>query len=164
MRVEELLRLATRRGVHVCLRPRVGEYVAAGTTLAWVWPPSSSTSDADADALARRLDALVRIGFERTLEQDPSFGMRQLVDAACKALSPAINDPYTAVQAIHHLSVVYTELAKRRVGTVVIDGPTGASSVVIPARTLADHLDVGMGLIRRTEPPSPPSCTPCWSL
>jgi uncharacterized membrane protein len=75
--------------------------------------------------------------------------MRQLVDAACKALSPAINDPYTAIQAIHHLSVLYTELARRQVGMIVISDPAGPGSVAIPARSLAEHLDVGMGLIRR---------------
>ena len=45
------------------------------------------------------MHADIRIGFERTLEQDVAFGIRQQIDIACKALSPAINDPYTAVQA-----------------------------------------------------------------
>jgi uncharacterized membrane protein len=49
---------------------------------------------------------MVAIGHERTLEQDPAFAFRIIVDIACKALSPAINDPTTAVLAIdqlHHL-------------------------------------------------------------
>ena len=75
--------------------------------------------------------------------------MRQLVDAACKALSPAVNDPYTAIQAIHHLSVIYTELAERRAGTIVLDDPAGRVCAVVPARSVGEHLDVGMGLIRR---------------
>ena len=58
----------------------------------------------------------VRIGFERTLEQDPGLGMRQLCDPACKALSPAVNDPYTAIQAIEHLTVLYVALAANRPG------------------------------------------------
>jgi uncharacterized membrane protein len=140
---------ATAHGVNVRLCPRVGEHVAAGRTLAWAWPASSSASAADVAAVADSLHRLVRIGFERTLEQDPSLGMRQLVDAACKALSPAVNDPYTSIQAIHHLSVLYTELARRHVGMIVINDPAGPASVVIPARSLAEHLDVGMGLIRR---------------
>jgi uncharacterized membrane protein len=52
------------------------------------------------------LQQCVAVGPERTLEQDPRFGFRILVDIANKALSPAINDPTTAVQAldqIHHL-------------------------------------------------------------
>ena len=108
--------------------------MAPGTILAWVWPVSTRgpLSDAEVDTFSRSLHALVRIGFERTLEQDPSLGMRQLVDAACKALSPAVNDPYTAIQAIHHLSVIYTELAKRKVGTIVVDDPAGRVCVVVP--------------------------------
>ena len=56
-------------------------------------------------AVAAAVERTVRIGFERTLEQDPALGIRQLVDIASKALSPAVNDPYTAVQAPHHLTV-----------------------------------------------------------
>jgi hypothetical protein len=66
--------------------------------------------------LVKPLDAAVRIGFERTLEQDPALGLRQLVDVACKALSPAVNDPYTAVQAIEHLTVLFAEFAARPSG------------------------------------------------
>jgi uncharacterized membrane protein len=147
--VRRLAARAKAHGISVRLCPRVGEHVAAGTTLAWVWPESGSASADDVAPVAASLHGLVRIGFERTLEQDPSLGMRQLVDAACKALSPAVNDPYTAVQAIHHLSVIYAELARRHVGMIVVADPTGPTSVTIPARSLAEHLDVGMGLIRR---------------
>ena len=101
------------------------------------------------DVVSHQLHAHVRIGFERTLEQDPSLGMRQLVDAACKALSPAVNDPYTAIQAMHHLSALYTELARRRVGTIVVHDAATHAALVIPARSIAEHLEVGMGLIRR---------------
>jgi len=147
--VRRLSAKAAAQGVNVRLCPRVGEHVASGRTLGWVWPASSSASAADVAAVAGSLHRLVRIGFERTLEQDPSLGMRQLVDAACKALSPAINDPYTAIQAVHHLSVVYTELARRHVGMIVIEDAAGPTSLAIPARSLPEHLDVGMGLIRR---------------
>ena len=59
---------------------------------------------------AATLHRAVRIGFERTLEQDLGLGFRQLADPACKALSPAVNDPYTAIQAIDHLSVLFGTL------------------------------------------------------
>ena len=76
----------------------------------------------------------MRIGFERTLEQDPGLGLRQLVDLACKALSSAINDPYTAIQAIERLSVLFSALAGRPVGPVVArHRPTGVTVTVRPA-------------------------------
>ncbi len=69
----------------------------------------------------------MRIGFERTLEQDAAFGIRQLVDVACKALSPAVNDPYTAVQAVDHLSVIFCALLDRRAEQWQADSPDGTS-------------------------------------
>ena len=76
----------------------------------------------------------VRIGFERTLEQDPGLGMRQLCDAACKALSPAVNDPYTAIQAIEHLTVLYVALAARPPGAFAAQA-RGAMSGFLPVRS-----------------------------
>jgi uncharacterized membrane protein len=90
----------------------------------------------------------VRIGFERTLEQDAALGIRQLVDVACKALSPAVNDPYTAVQAVDHLSVIFCALARRPLGNHVAWAEDGAA-VVIPGRRFGEYLAVMIGLIRR---------------
>src|SRR4029077_8635839 len=87
VRPERLLPCAARHGVSLRLRPRVGEHVVAGTTLAWIWRASPADPAPDPAAFARILDSGVRIGFERTLEQDAAFGIRQLVDVACKALS-----------------------------------------------------------------------------
>jgi uncharacterized membrane protein len=101
---EALLPLASRYGVSVALLHRVGEHVIAGTPLALMWPPSATDPAHDAQTFSSALDGVIKIGFERTLQQDITFGMRQLVDVACKALSPAVNDPYTAVQAIDHLA------------------------------------------------------------
>ena len=98
-------------------------------------------------AFTRVLDSGVRIGFERTLEQDAAFGIRQLVDVACKALSPAVNDPYTAVQAVDHLSVIFCTLARRPLGTHV--ARDGQGVVIVPARRFGDYLAVMCGLIRR---------------
>jgi uncharacterized membrane protein len=88
-----LLPSAAQQRVSVRLRPRVGEHVVAWTTLAWIWRSSPGDPVPDPRDFARFIDAGVQIGFERTLEQDAAFGIRQLVDVACKALFPAINDP-----------------------------------------------------------------------
>lgn len=148
--LEQLRAAATARGMTVRLRPRIGEHVVAGTPLAWVWPATPETSLVPEEALGDALDAAVRIGFERTLEQDPGLGLRQLVDLACRALSPAINDPYTAIQAIERLSVLFTVLARYPLGPIVVHDPaTGTAALIVPARTFAEHLGLGVGLIRR---------------
>jgi uncharacterized membrane protein len=95
VRPRRLLAQAAGHGVCLRLRPRVGEHVVAGTTLAWIWRASPGEPAPDPQAFVPVLDAGVRIGFERTVEQDAAVGIRQLVNVACKALSPAVNDPYT---------------------------------------------------------------------
>ena len=134
VRSRALLPHAARHGVCLRLRPRVGEHMVAGTTLAWIWRASPGDPAPDPQAFARVLDTGVRIGFERTLEQDAAFGIRQLVDVACKALSPAVNDPYTAVQAVDHLSVIFCALARRPLGNhVARDGLRARSDRPGPA-------------------------------
>jgi len=146
---EALLPLASRHGVSVALRHRVGEHVVAGTTMASMWAPSATDPVPDAGMFARALDRTLRIGFERTLQQDVTFGMRQLVDVSCKALSPAINDPYTAVQAIDRLTVIFCAMAVRPLGDDVARDPTGVSMVLVPGRRFGEHLAVLCGMIRR---------------
>jgi uncharacterized membrane protein len=146
--IRQLVPDAVRHGICVRLQPRIGEHVVAGTPIALVWPASTGDPVPDPKVLSRVLDAGVRVGFERTLEQDAAFGIRQLVDVACKALSPAVNDPYTAVQAIDHLSVIFCALAGRPLGNHVARGGNGVA-VIVPGRGFPEYLAVMCGLIRR---------------
>jgi len=144
-----LLAHAARSGaISLLLRYRVGEHVVEGTTLAWAWRASPADPAPDPNVLSSALGAGIRIGFERTLEQDAAFGIRQLVDVACKALSPAVNDPYTAVQAIDHLAVIFCELARHPLGSHVARHDNGAE-VIVPGRRFPEYLAVMCGLIRR---------------
>src|SRR5262249_35910879 len=142
--------LAEAAGHRVCLRlrPRVGEHVVEGTTLAWIWPSSPRDPAPDPRAFLPVLREGVRIGFERTLAQDAALRIRQLVDDACKALSPAVNDPYTAVQAVDHLSVIFCALAQRPLGNHVARDGSG-TAVIVPGRRFPDYLATMCGLIRR---------------
>ena len=135
---ELLLPVASEAGVTICLRARVGQHVVAGTALGWVWAPTADDPRPAAEPFEEAVHADVRIGFERTLEQDVAFGIRQQIDIASKALSAAINDPYTAVQAINHLTVVCCELAVRPLGADVLTDPpvaAGWSCRATPSRT-----------------------------
>jgi uncharacterized membrane protein len=79
--------------------PHVGDFVAVDQPLFRLYGPASAIDD-------DRLRDRVVIGTERTMEQDPTFSFRILVDVAIKALSAAINDPTTAVLAIDQLQRV----------------------------------------------------------
>jgi uncharacterized membrane protein len=143
-----LVEWASRTRACLRLHLRVGQHVVAGTTLAWVWPASADDPWPDPEAAAVAVDRDVRIGVERTFEQDAAFGIRQLVDMACKAMSPAVNDPYTAVQAVNNISVIFNRLATRPLGDYVVQDGAGAT-VVVPGRRFGDYLETMCGLIRR---------------
>src|SRR5882762_1508573 len=94
-----LVSLAERSTCLIELMPQVGDFIAIGDPLFRVF-------DVGKDLSEETLRNSVAIGSERTMEQDPMFVFRIIVDIASKALSPAINDPTTAVLAIdqlHHL-------------------------------------------------------------
>ncbi len=80
----------------VRLETRVGAYIHKGETLSIVWPPPSERSQ---EKLVRAME----IAEARTMLQDVDFAIRQLVDIGLRALSPAINDPTTAVEVILRL-------------------------------------------------------------
>jgi uncharacterized membrane protein len=58
------------------------------------------------DRAAEELEGMIALGEERTFEQDPGFALRIMVDMANIALSPAVNDPTTAVQVLDHIGDV----------------------------------------------------------
>jgi len=91
-----LLALAQRAGGVIEFVPRVGDFLAVGEPLFRLHGGAAAIDD-------RQLRASVALGSERTMEQDPAFALRILVDIAIKALSAAINDPTTAVMAIDQL-------------------------------------------------------------
>jgi uncharacterized membrane protein len=94
-----LLSLAQRADCVIEMIPQVGDHVFAGDPLFRIFLGGATLP-------AEALRQSVAVGQERTLEQDPTFAFRIMVDIASKALSPAINDPTTAVLAldqIHHL-------------------------------------------------------------
>jgi uncharacterized membrane protein len=144
-----LLPMVSDGDVTICLRKRVGEHVVAGTVIGWIWAPSRDDPPPAAPPFEVAVDADVRIGFERTIEQDIAFGIRQQIDIGCKALSAAINDPYTAVQAIDHFSVVCCDLGLRPLGTKIINGSGGRGHVVIPGNNFADYIFFIGGLFGR---------------
>ncbi len=90
------------------LHVRVGRYAVPGTPLCTI-TPSPDDPDAARD-LARK--SLV-VGDARTAQQDATYGVRQLADVALKALSPGVNDPTTAQDAVFHLGGVVRELLRR---------------------------------------------------
>jgi uncharacterized membrane protein len=98
----------------------------------------------DAEALA----ACIEVGDERTFQQDPKYALRLLVDIAIKALSSAINDPTTAVQALDHIEDLLLRLGRRRLDIGAFQDDTGRVRLVVPFPTWDDFLLLGLDEIR----------------
>lgn len=105
-----LLELAQLQGVTLYLPVAEGEFAAPGDPLLWI----QGGQAADSAWLERALKAF-DLGPSRTMQQDAEFGVRQIVDVALKAISPAINDPSTACTCIDQLGRVLGEAVQRPV-------------------------------------------------
>jgi uncharacterized membrane protein len=87
-------------------------------------------------------------GRGRTFEQDPKYGIRLLVDIAIKALSPAVNDPTTAVQALDHIQDQLLRLGNRRLEIGAVRDLQGNLRLAIPHPTWEDFLRLAFDEIR----------------
>jgi uncharacterized membrane protein len=152
-----LVRLAAERQVWVELRVKVGEYVALGTPVADVHGAGAPAVSGD-DVVARFL-----LGGERTLIQDPGFAVRQLVDVAIRALSPAVNDPTTAVQATDHIVDLLSTLAPRPDPTGWYLDQAGAVRLRCQEPGLADLMTLGFAEIIRYGADSPQVSRRLWA-
>jgi len=105
-----LVKLAARADCLIEFVPQVGDFVTSGDALFRLHGGGESITD-------HELGQAVAIGPERTMEQDPEFAFRIIVDIASKALSPAINDPTTAVLALDQIHRLLRMVAKRQLDT-----------------------------------------------
>jgi uncharacterized membrane protein len=102
-----LVETASKSGCVIEMTAAVGDAVLDSTAILRVYGCSSQLPE-------EGLRDAIRLGDERTFEQDPRYAMRLLVDIAIKALSPAINDPTTAVQALDEIEDLLIRFGRRR--------------------------------------------------
>jgi uncharacterized membrane protein len=133
-----LVATARRHDCVVVLTRSPGDFVAEGAVLMEVYGGTGRPEE-------RSLAGLVAIGRERTIDQDPAFGLRIVVDIAIRALSPAVNDPTTAVQMIDQVEAFLRGVAATS-GTGGWDLTDGddVTRVVAPARRFDTYLRLGV--------------------
>jgi uncharacterized membrane protein len=139
--LDTLLLEARRRGGVVEFVPQVGDFVAAEEPLFALYGGAAAIDD-------HRLRAAVAFGSERTLEQDPLFAFRIIVDIALKALSPAINDPTTAVLAIDQVHRLLRAVGKRELRDETIRDNAGHPRVIYRTPDWEDFVHVACVEIR----------------
>jgi uncharacterized membrane protein len=135
-----LLALASEAGAVVEVACAVGDTLVEGTPMLRVY----GSAPMDERALRRGFS----LGHERTFEQDPKYAIRLLVDIAIRALSPAINDPTTAVQALDQIEDLLLRLGRHRLDVGAIRDRSGALRVIVPVPTWDDFIILAFDEIR----------------
>lgn len=107
---ELLLRLAREHETIVRMERGIGDFVVHNTTLA-----SMSMENPPEEDMIAALREAYHIDRHRTVEQDPAFGIRQIVDMALRALSPSTNDTTTGIMCVDYLTGILTRLAGRNI-------------------------------------------------
>ncbi|GGV04527.1 DUF2254 domain-containing protein [Streptomyces spectabilis] len=145
--IARAVRAARRQGVVLRLLPRTGDFVVPGTPVFTVHggPPPG----------LRALRYTVYVGVERTFHQDLGFGLRQLSDIALRALSPAVNDPTTAVQALDRIVQFLAVLAPYPLGALRHRDRRGEVRLIQPVPDWTDLVDLGLTEIRGCAPGNP---------
>jgi uncharacterized membrane protein len=138
---DDLVEIARRHGCVLELLPTVGDYIPTNM-------PVFAVHGGDGEVDVAEVIRHVGIGPERTLYQDTAFGLRQLVDIAEKALSPAINDPTTAVQCIDRLHDLLRRLAVRPLPSGMWGDADGELRLVVPQPTWEDYVHLSFDEIR----------------
>ncbi|WP_328408990.1 DUF2254 domain-containing protein [Streptomyces violaceus] len=138
--IARLVRVARKHGVVLRLIPRIGDFVVPGTPVLAVHGGPAPPRGA--------LRYTASVGVERTYHQDLGFGLRQLSDIALRALSPAINDPTTAVQALDRVIQFLASLSRRPLDAALHRDRAGAVRLVQPVPGWTELVDLGFTEVR----------------
>jgi uncharacterized membrane protein len=139
--IAKVVKLATEAECVIELVPEVGDFIATGDPVFRVYSGQVVSSGDLLDCLS--LDR------ERTMEQDPEFAFRIIVDIATKALSPAINDPTTAVLALDQIHYLLREVGMRRLDTGVVYDGNGNVRLVYRTPDWEDFVQLAVTEIRQ---------------
>jgi uncharacterized membrane protein len=134
---DRLHRLATQFDVAFGFDSLIGAPVVQGNDVGWV-ASLSNGSVPPPDVVS----ATIEIARSRNAAYDIAYGIRILVDMAIMALSPAVNDPYTAVEVVNELTLILVALAGHQPGPRGRIGTDGRFEVAAAGRTLSDYLDL----------------------
>ena len=139
--VEQLEAEAGRAMGCIELVPQVGDFVAVDEPLFNLYGGARSIDE-------NTLRSAIALGSERTLEQDPTFAFRIVVDIALRALSPAINDPTTAVLAIDQLHRLLRMVGARHLRTDELSDEAGQLRLIFRTPKWEDFVNLAFSEIR----------------
>lgn len=141
---DALVALAKDEDAVFRLERRPGQYVVRGCPLVTVWPGDRAT-----ERLEELVNSAFILGDQRTAAQDIQFPIHQLVEIAVRALSPGINDPFTAITCVDRLGSALRRLAQREMPSPFRLDEQDRLRVVVPAVTFPEIVNAAFGPIRQ---------------
>ncbi|MEZ6097404.1 MAG: DUF2254 domain-containing protein [Pirellulaceae bacterium] len=160
--LEGLVNFAVDADLLIQLRVRPGHFVENGQAVAELWPcdalPNVSTRNESgvgerAIEFGRRFDqrfnGYLAVGNRRTPRQDAECALEELVEVAVRALSPGINDPFTAIACVDRLSAALGRVAERSDPNEIICDNTGSPRLKTTSTTFASLMDAAFNQLRQ---------------
>lgn len=144
-----LVRLGEEAGAVIWIRREPGVFVVAGTPLAFVHPPAAAAD------MEEPLNEACIVGRDRTLWHDAEFAVKQLVEVALRALSPGVNEPFTALTCIDRLTEGLACAAASPPPRSCWRGSDGRPRVFVESQTFATLLRAAFDPIRIFAGPNP---------
>lgn len=139
-----LIALAAQENLVIRLARRPGHYIVADCPLAMVWPENRLS-----DTIKERIHTAFALGSQRTPGQDIEFSVNQLVEIAVRALSPGVNDPFTAITCVDHLGSALCRLAQRALPSPYRHDKQDQLRLIAPVVTFAEITDAAFNQIRQ---------------
>jgi uncharacterized membrane protein len=141
--LDGLEKMAKKQDLILRLHFRPGQFVPEGAELISVWPPSNWTRE-----LSGTLVSSFILGRQRTHEQDMEYALKQLVEIALRALSPGINDPFTAMTCIDWLCAAVGRVSLRKFPSSLRYDDDGKLRLVLVPLSFAEIVDAAFGQLR----------------
>ncbi|MBV9386636.1 MAG: DUF2254 domain-containing protein [Chroococcidiopsidaceae cyanobacterium CP_BM_ER_R8_30] len=139
-----LMQLATQNNLLLRLKSRPGKFVVQGSELVGVWPGNSINKK-----LTKQFNDAFIWGVQRTERQDVEFPLHQLVEIAVRALSPAVNDPYTAIRCVDRIAAALCHLAEKDIPSPYRYDKDNRLRIIAEPVTFAGMTDTAFNQIRQ---------------
>jgi uncharacterized membrane protein len=140
----QLMQIATENNLLLRIQQRPGRFVVKGSEIVRVFPEEKVNKK-----LAVQINEAFILGSQRTEQQDVEFPIDQLVEIAVRALSPGINDPFTAIRCIDQLSAALCHLAQREIPSPYRYDDHNQLRIIAEPISFADATDAAFNQIRQ---------------
>jgi len=141
---EGLVEIAKKADAVIKLGVKPGRHVILGSTFGWIHPPEAATKERRS-----KIENCLTLEGQRASIQDPENSIRQLVEVALRALSPSVNDPFTAMAVVDRLTESLAKVMRRGSAQCVWVDEDGLVRVLAPRSTFADFLEEAFRQIRQ---------------